>query len=243
MYQEVTGLSVKAPVKYNGVEVGYIDSVKLNLNNPQQVVILLKIKDGTPITTSTVATLMTQGITGIAYMGLSAKSPKAPPLMAKAGERYPVIPTVPSLLLQLSSIVKTASTDATNISMSIQNMLTPENAQNFKIILSNLATVTQVLAQNEATMETMFTNSKQILANTAIATEQLPSLMQEAQRSIQQLDILTQNASTITPDIILLIDRLNQIGQNLSVVSAEMKQNPGVLVRGTKLPPLGPGEK
>ena len=242
MHQDVTGLSQDAPVKYNGVQVGYVSSMSLNLSNPQEVILLLRIKQGIPITTSTVATLMTQGVTGIAYIGLSARSPNAPLLKAEPGQQYPIIPTEPSLLLQLSSIVKDASTELTALSDSMQTMLTSENAQNFKTILANLAAVSTLLAQNDQAMQAMFVKSNEILTNTTEATRQLPVLLREADQSFKQLAILTQNANEATPQFMMLLNRLNVISQNLVTITRTMQQNPGVLVRGTELPPLGPGE-
>src|SRR5690606_22120300 len=72
MHEEVSGLGTQGPVRYNGVKVGYVDSIRLNPQDPQQVVLKLKIRRGTPITTSTIATLVSEGITGIDYVGLKA---------------------------------------------------------------------------------------------------------------------------------------------------------------------------
>src|SRR5690606_19698287 len=90
----------------NGVKVGYVDSIRLNPQDPQQVVLKLKIRRGTPITTSTIATLVSEGITGIDYVGLKALTSQAPPLKAKPGEKYPVIPSEPSLLVKLSTALE-----------------------------------------------------------------------------------------------------------------------------------------
>ncbi len=42
MNESVAGLSIQAPVKYNGVDVGYVGNMKINLKNPQQVILQLK---------------------------------------------------------------------------------------------------------------------------------------------------------------------------------------------------------
>src|SRR3990167_10024623 len=70
MHEEVSGLNAQSAVRYNGVKVGYVESIRLNPKDPQQVVLTLKIKQGTPITTSTIATLKSEGITGVDYVGL-----------------------------------------------------------------------------------------------------------------------------------------------------------------------------
>ncbi len=74
MDESVSGLSEQAPVKFNGVSVGYVTSIALNYQNPQQVIVKMDIESGVPITTSTAATLLAQGITGITYVGLKART-------------------------------------------------------------------------------------------------------------------------------------------------------------------------
>ena len=68
VHDDVTGLSVQSPVRYTGVPVGYVDSVTLDSNNPQLVRIRLKIKQGAPILTSTIATLSVQGILSLIHI-------------------------------------------------------------------------------------------------------------------------------------------------------------------------------
>ena len=64
--ESVAGLNPNAPVKYNGVDVGKVRSITLDAGNPQRVKLLFAIESGTPIKQDTVATLKTQGLTGIA---------------------------------------------------------------------------------------------------------------------------------------------------------------------------------
>ena len=54
--ESVAGLSVSAPVKYNGVDVGTVKKMALNPQNPNQVEILVAVEENTPITTATRAT-------------------------------------------------------------------------------------------------------------------------------------------------------------------------------------------
>src|SRR5262245_37042478 len=87
MNEPATGLSIDAPVKFNGVDVGTVKDIRLNYSNPKQVCLELSIETGTPINQSTMATLMVQGITGVTYVGLSASAVHAPPLEIKPGEK------------------------------------------------------------------------------------------------------------------------------------------------------------
>jgi phospholipid/cholesterol/gamma-HCH transport system substrate-binding protein len=123
--ESVAGLSTESLVKYNGVKVGYVDGISLSKNNPQKVQLMLKIENGTPITQGTVASLVTQGITGMTYLGLSAKTPSLVPLKASPGEPYPVIPVKPSFFAAMENNIQ----DATE---SIKRVFDEENAKNVK---------------------------------------------------------------------------------------------------------------
>src|SRR5829696_616571 len=53
MQESVSGLSIDAPVEFNGVEVGKVKIIKINKDNPQLVEVLYRIKQSTPVTQGT----------------------------------------------------------------------------------------------------------------------------------------------------------------------------------------------
>ena len=54
------------------------------------------------------------------------------------------------------------------------------------------------------------------------------------------IDKISQQA---IPPAVVLLRRLNLIAANLEQVSAEMRQNPAIIIRGSAPPKPGPGEK
>lgn len=183
MSESVDGLSTNAPVKYNGVSVGYVKSVRLNLENTQQVQILLNIRAGVPITTHTTASLNTQGLTGVTYIGLKGGDPKgALPLVASHEQPYPVIKAVPSLLLRLDTVLTEAIDNANKLTDTLNNVLNKDN---------QLAITNMLLQINK------------LSNNLAISSERLPAITNNWQNFSQQVQqnpsILVRGTASIKP--------------------------------------------
>ncbi len=80
--ESVSGLSLGDPVKYHGVEVGTVKSMKLNPDNARQVLVEVRLRKETPVMTDTKASLELKGITGVVFIELSGGDPKAQTLLA-----------------------------------------------------------------------------------------------------------------------------------------------------------------
>ncbi|HHT9858450.1 TPA: MlaD family protein [Legionella pneumophila] len=262
--ESVSGLSVESPVKFNGVQVGYVKEIKLNKNDPRQVELLLNIEKSTPITTSTSATLISQGITGVTYVGLSAGSSELTPLRKMPGEPYPVIPSKPSLLNQLDAVLKEVAENVGAVSEKAQLIFNEENADNVRKSLANIERITEIIADKGQTIDSSLNNLDVFVANMAKTSKQFPQLIKDLKTGISKFKSLADNMSAAGKDVsktmiagkntidqisqqaippaVILLRRLNAISANLEKISNEMRQNPSVIIRGTKAPKLGPGE-
>ena len=67
----VAGLKTEAPVRYRGVDVGRVDSIRLDTKARGRVLVGISLQKDTPISKSTVAQLGYLGITGLAFVSLS----------------------------------------------------------------------------------------------------------------------------------------------------------------------------
>lgn len=223
MNEAVTGLNDQAPVKFNGVEVGYVDDISLNPKNPAQVRLIVSIERDTPISQATVAKLMLQGITGVTYIGLKMDKTKKPlPLVKLPDEEYPIIASAPSLLVQLDTTLQEITEDFHAICETIQGVFTPENKQALSKTLVNIEQFTDTLAKNSKAIDGGIKNISSTFAQGKIA----------AQAASQQA----------MPQIIQSINKLNSLLNNMEDFISSLKNNPSVLIRGKTAPPPGPGE-
>ena len=262
--ESVSGLSEESPVKYNGVQVGFVKKIKLNIDDPRQVELTLSIEKGIPITTSTSATLISQGITGVTFIGLSAGSSDLTPLQKMPGEPYPVIPAKPSLFNQLDTILKEVSENVSKVSDQAQRIFNEENAAYVRNTLSNIDKFSEVMASNSKNIDSSLKSADVFLANMAKVSKDFPKILKELKVGVKKFNTMaddisnagksvskTMDAGKVTvdkisqqtlPPAVLLLRRLNTISANLEKVSNEMRQNPSVVIRGTKPPKPGPGE-
>ncbi|MFT4059509.1 MAG: MlaD family protein [Legionella sp.] len=264
LHEAASGLSKDAPVKFNGVQIGYVHEIKLNKNDPRQVEIILDIEAGTPITTSTAATLISQGITGVTYIGLSAGSSDLTPLQKMPGEPYPVIPARPSLFNQLDSLLKEVSESIGKVSAQAQHIFNKQNARHLRRILENTEKLTGTMAHDSKNIDSSIKNADVFLANLAKSSHDFPRFIHELETGVAKFKMMADSLSkagssvsntmtagrntldklsleTLAPASTLL-RRLNAISANLEQVSNEIRQNPSVVIRGSTAPKPGPGE-
>ncbi len=250
MYEPVSGLNEQAPVKFNGVQVGYIQSIDLNDLNPRQVILLAAIESGTPITKSTVATLMSQGITGVTYIGLKARTPHADPLKKLPGEEYPIIPSSPSFLVELDSTLRDLSSHLVDVANSIERVLSPENTKKFSSILAHTDNILKNIDDHSKDISS-------VLTNLAKGSKDFPDAMKEFNRTLVSLrkasnDVsgfldqggytLRQWSNQFVPSTFSLLYQVSRLTANLDTVASELKTQPSLLLHGNVNPPLGPGE-
>jgi phospholipid/cholesterol/gamma-HCH transport system substrate-binding protein len=262
--ESVGGLSEQAAVKYNGVQVGFVKKIKLNTNDPRQVELTLSVEKHIPITTSTTATLISQGITGTTYVGLSAGSSDLTPIQRMTGEPYPVIPAKPSLFNQLDTLIKEVSENVNKLSLQTQKIFNEQNAAFIKHTLNNVDQVTRVFANNSVNISTSIKNMDIFLANLSRVSSKFPHILIELDKGVHQFNSLATDISAASnsvsktmlsgkntidqisqqavPSTTILLERLNAIAANLEKISGEMRQNPSIIIRGKKPPQPGPGE-
>ncbi len=205
MRESVAGLSVNSPVKYRGVEVGYVADIRLNPENPEEVRLTLDITRGTPIKEDTVAVLHVQGLTGFAIVDLTGGTRDSPPLTAKPGQAYAVIKTGPSLLARLDSAVSRLLEDQslsrllanlTTLAQDARGVIDQENRAALKQILSDLATVSRTLAARSGRVDQGLTGAAQTAEHLAklsrTLNEQIPALLERVNRSAASLQAMTE---------------------------------------------------
>jgi phospholipid/cholesterol/gamma-HCH transport system substrate-binding protein len=139
--ESVLGLNVDSAVKYRGISVGKVTSLRINPKNTEQVEVLVTILKTTPIKETTVAKLTSQGITGLSYINLSLGDNGAKSLVAKEGDKYPIIKTQPSFFERFEKSLGTVSTKLSKTLSGTSKLLDDENQKQISLILKRTASV------------------------------------------------------------------------------------------------------
>lgn len=139
--ESVSGLNVNAPVKYRGVDVGFVREIGLRPQDPEEVRLLMAIETGTPVKEDTIAVLSVQGLTGIAFIDLTGGTAAARMLEARPGEAHPEIEAGPSLLARLDSAASQMFTNIERVSDAVSAFLDEENQAAFKEAIDGIRDV------------------------------------------------------------------------------------------------------
>jgi phospholipid/cholesterol/gamma-HCH transport system substrate-binding protein len=262
--ESVAGLSINALVKYNGVDVGRVNNISLDPINPQRVRLELAIAHGTLIKQDTLATLKTQGLTGIAYVELSGGNTNSPILVASDSAPYPEIKTIPSLSTRLENLLSTVAEKLDHLSGSFDGISSPQNVKAFSSALSDIAAVSHTIALRKETLDASIKNAASTFANTDQASEKLESLIVNVEKSVKAVQLMANDTAgasrdvgsatkvlgadthqfitETTPEIRNLIAELNVLSASLRRLSEQAERNPAGIFAGPSPVPEGPGE-
>ncbi len=264
MEESVAGLNLNAPVKYNGVDVGKVQHIRLDPGNPNRVNLLFAIERGTPIKQDTVAVLKTQGLTGIAYVELSGGARDALPLLATANSGYPQIPTKPSLSARLENVLTSVLAKLDSTSNNINAILSDDNRAAFKSALADVAAVARTISARKDTLDAGMANAARTFENTARGSAQIGPVIDRIGRSADAIekmgnevastsagagktvnavgsDVKRFSAETL-PALERLLGELSVLTTSLRRLSEQTERDPRGLLFGHKAVPEGPGE-
>ena len=271
MTESVAGLNLNAPVRYRGVDVGRVKGIALDAANVEQVAVTLDIERGTPIKEDTVASLGSQGLTGIAFIELMAGRKDSAPLVAKPGQRYPVIASEPSFMKRLETALPILLASLGRVGDNVNALLDEDNRRALKATLADLAVLSRTLAGRAKTIDATLASTARTMDHAAKLTAELPQLVQRAERAAEALDRMASEmgragtsargtfdsahaaldsahagiddvTGATLPEIRALVAELRTLTATLRRVADDVDRNPGVLVQGRAPARRGPGE-
>lgn len=264
MAESVAGLNLSSSVLYRGVTVGRVRAIELAPGNVEEVQLTLDIERGTPVKVDTIATLQTQGLTGIAFVELTSGHRDSAPLVARAGEPYPVIASGLSLFGRLEESVPQLLASLTRTSDSMAALMDDENRAALKKTLADLEVLSRTLATRSPALDASLKDASVAMQNAARFTAKLPELVARVERSTEAFDRMTRELGAAgtdasgaidaaradlgrftgqtLPEVRDLVAELRALTATLQRTVDEIERNPGVLLQGRAPAKRGPGE-
>lgn len=255
--QNVSGLNQQGQVRYRGIRVGRIESIRLDPQNTRDILIRISIARDVPVTRATVARLGYQGVTGIAFVSLDDDGSDPTPLARSDGP--PRIPMLPSLMQELSESGSATLRQAQRLLASANELLNPENRARIGRTLANLESGSAGLNATLAEARALLADPRVKRLGPAIAK------IDEAADSARQL---LGDARVLVPRVVALTERidrmigesngagvaaasvrLQELGRELTLTSRQLTHTlqmledaPQSLLFGPPPPAPGPGE-
>ena len=197
--ESVAGLNPKATVRYRGVQVGQVDSMRLDPANPDQVDVVLNIERGVPIRRDTIATLSTRGLTGVASVELSGGGNQSLPLEKEPGQSLPVIQAGPSLVARLDDAFNNILTNVNTLSNRLERLLGDENQTALTRTLQNISVITGAVAERSDSLRQTLANVETFTGVLAQRSAQLGKALDQVTAGLEKSgDLGTQLRATLS---------------------------------------------
>jgi phospholipid/cholesterol/gamma-HCH transport system substrate-binding protein len=252
----VTGLGNGAPVRLNGIEVGRVTRLELDVDNAKQVVVTMEIRSEVLIRADAEASLETQGLTGVAYVEIDGGTQASPPLEPKADHKYATIKSKPSSLQRVFNSAPELLAKLVEIGDRLSLLLDDKNRQAIADTLANVRDTTAVFQHRAADMDQVIADTAKTMHNLAAASDKLEATLGKADGAVKDLDGLLQAANKLTadldaiasdnrkpfndfantglPQVTQLLGELRTLTASLTRVSSELERDPSRLLTGDR---------
>ncbi len=215
VFDTVAGLSQAGVVRYNGVDVGTVLAIALDRDDPALVRVRIEIFATTPVRADTVATLASQGVTGVSFVALEGGSPESERLTVVPPALVPVIASKPSVVQELTTAAPDLLNEAIALMEDIRGFTTPENRAAITTILQNVEDATGRIDALATRAETLVAAAEETLASADTALSEAETAFASANAVIaDDIPGLVDGLKTTVADISETVRELKEFAQS-----------------------------
>jgi phospholipid/cholesterol/gamma-HCH transport system substrate-binding protein len=244
----VTGLGKGTVTRFNGIEVGRIADLEFNPNDPQAVIVTLQVQPHLNIREDSIASIESQGLTGATYVEISGGTARSPLLTARPGQKYPVIRTKQSGLLQLEQSAPEVVAKLNVAATRINDLLNDDNRRAIAHVLANLDQTTSLIARRSDEIDAIIRNTNQTTANLDKASAGLQPTLDRVDQTATKFGKVADDADAfINGDGLAqlsdLIADMRRLTANLDKFSDRLNREPTSLLFGDRRKGYDPNGK
>lgn len=255
VFDTVAGLGQASTVQYNGVSVGKVLAIALDRDDTALVRVRIEIYASTPIRVDTMATLASQGVTGVAFVALEGGSSDAPRLAAVPPADVPVIASKPSVLRGLIADAPDLLAEVILLMRDIRAFTTPQNGAAIAEILRNVESATARIDEMATRIESVMARAESTLARTddtlsaakatftaasAVLADDLPRIMRRLDTAVDALGRSAAGfegfARTGLPQFAALATEARALVASINALTSRIASDPGRFLLGNQTP-------
>jgi phospholipid/cholesterol/gamma-HCH transport system substrate-binding protein len=235
----VTGLGKGTVTRYNGIEVGRITDLQFDPSDPQRVIVTMQVQPNLNIREDSVASIDSQGLTGGSFVEITGGTAKSPLLVAKEGQRYPVIRTKQSTFAQLQQSAPELVAKLNTAASRLNDLLNDNNRRAIAHVLTNLDETTQVIARRNADIDATIANANKAMANLTDASNNLKPAIDRVDLTVRKYGKVADDADAfINGDGLAqlsdLVGEARRLVANLTQLSDQLNRQPTKLLFGDR---------
>jgi len=256
--ESVSGLKTSSPVKLKGIDIGFVEDVTIDKNNPERIEVTFKVKKETPVKTDSFIVLNAQGIAGAGYLEIKGGTKETQTLKSVDKSERPVLKSQSSLLSKLSDQAEDILTDMSKTIVKVNKLVSDKNIDNISSSLDNFSQISSELKNNKQEISHVIRGAKEVESNASHTLQEFSNVAQQTQVLINDTRILTQESSNMLQDVkkLKVIEKLSSTLDNSNDAINEtkklvregkmaiqgLKESPSDLLFKQKIILPGPGE-
>ncbi|PZO88961.1 MAG: hypothetical protein DI626_00430 [Micavibrio aeruginosavorus] len=222
-HDAVSGLKDGALVRYRGVDVGRVLTVRLSPDRNDLIKVDIEVEVNTPISASSEASLATQGMTGLVFIDLTTQPGDNTAPQRTEGEPYPTIAGKGTTLSKLFQDVPAISTQILALTEKLNKVFDDEAVDSMKETMANIEAIS-----NSASMllsEENIGYTTETLRNFSESSGEMTQLVQRFNQTADEIDGAVSSLNSILTDNKGNIDKFTGSGlRQITEMSLETKE-------------------
>lgn len=266
--ESIFGLNENSFVLYKGLNIGFVDKLRIDPENHEQIEIILKISNPNVIKTDSYAVIQSQGISGNKNIEINGGSKESDFLKSSSGN-FAVIPLKLSFLDQISNDAQGITQKVDSALYKANNLLNEKNLKNIESILENLNKASNnfndLVKNINSTVDKSLASNLQNIENITVKLDSL--LQNNIPKTMEGIDSFTSSWGELSKDLKVFVNNdlkklVNNIDssveganniddvlmniqgtmQNINNTLNELNENGGNMIFNTRDIKYGPGE-
>jgi phospholipid/cholesterol/gamma-HCH transport system substrate-binding protein len=222
----VRGLTEGGEVRFNGIKVGEVESLRIDPDNTNRVIARVRVSSDVPVKVDTEAQLEPIGLTGVTLIQLSTGSVEAELLRPAFGAPPPRIQGRGSQIDVIVARGEEVALRASEAMAAVRDLLTDENIARVTRTLANLEAVSQQLAARDS-----------VVTQSGEAAREIASLARQMQSDLADLDEVLDGVNQVAgvaagetlPELSLAAEEIRRAASSISRVANNLEENPSLL--------------